>query len=235
MNEQFIDRVLELVNQARSEEGLAPLTLNEQLNIAADSHSQSMAVNDFFSHQDPTDNSSGGDRIEETGYEWSFWGENVAAGYSTPEQVVDGWLNSPGHRANILNENFTEIGIGYEFLEDDTGNINYNHYWTQVFAQPLPGSNDDPLLSNTLVSDLNSEPRNTELVWEDRETVLTGSIFDLDNDSSLVLPDSDYSPGYTSGIEGGYQDDLNLGFNHSESESFVGLNSSALNVDFDSI
>ena len=55
---------------------------------------------------------------------------------STPEAVVTGWMNSPGHRVNILNPRLKEIGVGYYFLADDTGKVNYRHYWTQVFATP---------------------------------------------------------------------------------------------------
>jgi hypothetical protein len=67
-------------------------------------------------------------------------GENIAAGQTTPEQVVQGWINSPGHRANMLSNNYTEIGIGYEFLANDTGSVNYNHYWAQVFGKSLDGT-----------------------------------------------------------------------------------------------
>jgi uncharacterized protein YkwD len=55
---------------------------------------------------------------------------------STPEGVVAGWMNSPGHRANILNPALKEIGVGYYFLAEDTGEVNYHHYWTQVFGTP---------------------------------------------------------------------------------------------------
>ena len=211
MNEQFINKVLELVNQERNKAGLDSLTLNNKLNIAAENHSQSMAVNDFFSHQDPTDSSSGGDRIEETGYDWNTWGENIAAGYSTPEQVVTGWLNSPGHRANILNPNFTEIGIGYEFLENDTGNVNYNHYWTQVFAKPRPGSNNsepvpnpeplpnpepapnpEPLPNPQPLPNPEPLPTNTNLIWEsqnlvDESAIKSGTGFNLDNNFTVTV------------------------------------------------
>lgn len=145
MDAQFINEVLELVNEERNNVGLNPLELDSQLTDVAEDHSESMAVNDFVGHQDPTDNSGTGDRIEEVGYEWSTWGENVAAGYSTPEDVMKGWMNSSGHRANILNPDFTEIGIGYEFLENDTGSVNYNHYWTQVFGTPQPNINTNSI------------------------------------------------------------------------------------------
>ena len=143
MDFQFANKVLKLANEERSERGLNPLKLDNQLTNIAEDHSQSMAKNDFFGHKDPTDNSSSLDRINEGGYEWSRWGENVAAGYSTPEDVMEGWMKSPGHRKNILNPNFTEMGIGYEFLANDKGSVNYNHYWTQVFGTPLSNSNNN--------------------------------------------------------------------------------------------
>ncbi len=94
-----------------------------------------MAINDFFDHTG-SDGSSPGDRIHEAGYQYSRAAENVAAGYTTPEAVVDGWMQSSGHRDNILNCALQDIGVGYYYLENDTGNVNYKHYWTQVFATP---------------------------------------------------------------------------------------------------
>ncbi len=132
----FINRVVELTNEFRAENGLSGLTLNPLLTTAADNHSQNMAILDFFDHTG-ADGSSIGDRVAATGYNYSTAGENIAAGYSTPEEVVQGWIDSPGHRANLLNSDFTEIGVGYHFLENDTGSENYNHYWTQVFGTPL--------------------------------------------------------------------------------------------------
>lgn len=154
-NQNFIYRVLELTNLERSKLGLSPLTLNTQLLNAAENHSQNMALQDFFSHTGK-DGSSLGSRISATGYQFSAAAENIAAGSSTPEQVVSSWMNSSGHRANILNPNLKEIGIGYYFLADDTGTENWNHYWTQVFATSLDGSvNPAPTPTptpNTLVS-----------------------------------------------------------------------------------
>ncbi|MCP4357833.1 MAG: CAP domain-containing protein [Chloroflexi bacterium] len=131
----FEQDVLDLVNQERATAGCAPLTANDQLVTAARDHSDDMAVNDFFSHTG-SDNSSPGDRIDRQGYRWSRWGENIAAGYSSPASVMNGWMNSPGHRANILNCSYTEIGIGYTYLANDAGSVNYRHYWTQDFATP---------------------------------------------------------------------------------------------------
>jgi serralysin len=138
-NQKFIYRVLELTNIERSKFSLSPLTFNTQLLNAAANHSQNMALQDFFSHTGK-DGSSLASRISATGYQFSAAAENIAAGSSTPEQVVSSWMNSSGHRTNILNPNLKEIGIGYYFLADDTGSVNFNHYWTQVFGTSLDGS-----------------------------------------------------------------------------------------------
>lgn len=131
----FINRVVKLTNLERSKAGLPPLRLNPQLTAAAQGHSQDMASQDYFDHTQP-DGDSPGDRIKATGYRAAGWAENIYAGGSTPEEAVKGWMNSRGHRANILNPDMQEIGVGYYFLADDTGNVNFKHYWTQVFAIP---------------------------------------------------------------------------------------------------
>jgi uncharacterized protein YkwD len=133
---QFESEVITLTNQERSQEGCPALTFSTQLRTAAIRHSTDMAHNDFFSHTG-SDGSSPWDRIQDTGYQYSTAAENAAAGYSSPQSVVDGWMNSQGHRDNILNCNLLEIGVGYYYLQNDTGEENYNHYWTQVFASPL--------------------------------------------------------------------------------------------------
>ena len=149
MSSEFVKQVVTLTNQERIQNGLSPLNFNIQLNAAAQTHSQNMALQDFFSHTG-ADNSSVSDRILATGYEYSRNAENIAAGYTTPEDVVTGWMNSTGHRANILNGDLREIGIGYYFLADDTGSENWNHYWTQVFGTPsgtasIPIPTSDPI------------------------------------------------------------------------------------------
>lgn len=135
-NSKFLTKVIQLVNQERAKVKLDPLKVDTQLASAAQQHSKNMANKDFFSHTGK-DGSSPFTRIEQTGYLFSTAGENIAAGYTTPETVVQGWMRSSGHRANILNPNFTEIGIGYEYLANDTGITNYHHYWTSTFADPI--------------------------------------------------------------------------------------------------
>jgi hypothetical protein len=142
MSSQLINQVLELTNAERAKAGLKPLALNNRLSLAAQGHSDSMAADDFFSHTG-ADGSNVGDRVQDTGYQYSYTGENIAAGQKTAAEVVQGWMDSPGHRANILNADYTEIGIGYELLENDPGSVNYHHYWTQVFGTPQGNSNSN--------------------------------------------------------------------------------------------
>ncbi|WP_420627188.1 CAP domain-containing protein [Candidatus Leptofilum sp.] len=127
--------VVDLINDEREKAGCAPLQVNSKLVAAAQGHSEDMAFNDFFSHTG-SNGSSPGQRIAAQGYSYSTWGENIAAGYSTAASAVNGWMNSSGHRANILNCNYQETGVGYYYLANDTGNENWNRYWTQVFASP---------------------------------------------------------------------------------------------------
>lgn len=134
INTVFMNRVLELTNQFRAKNGLAPLMLNPELITAAQNHSQDMALRDYFAHTSPINGSTFDSRARSLGYVGSYMGENIAVGYSTPEQVVQTWINSSGHRANLLNPNYKELGIGYYYLGNDTGKVNYNYYWTQVFG-----------------------------------------------------------------------------------------------------
>jgi uncharacterized protein YkwD len=135
-NEQkFTEQVIGLTNQERAQYGCPALTANDQLTNAAQRHSRDMAINDYFSHTGLY-GSSLFDRIAREGYQYRTAAENIAAGSVTPEHVVAGWMNSEGHRKNILNCDLREIGVGYYYLENDTGDTNYKHYWTQVFGTP---------------------------------------------------------------------------------------------------
>jgi len=87
-----------------------------------------MASNNYFAHQSPTYGSAG-DMLKQSGINWSAWGENIASGQRTPEAVVTAWMNSEGHRANILSPNFSKIGVGY------ATNSNGTPYWTQMFIK----------------------------------------------------------------------------------------------------
>lgn len=119
------DAVVQLTNQARTANGCKALVHDPQLRAAAEGHSADMAAKGYFSHTSQ-DGRSPGDRIKAAGFApIRTWGENIAMGQRTAESVVQGWLNSPGHKANIMNCAFTHIGVGH----DPKG-----PHWTQVFA-----------------------------------------------------------------------------------------------------
>ncbi|MGW1995251.1 CAP domain-containing protein [Embleya sp. NPDC001921] len=119
-----VAEVVSLVNQERAKAGCSALTVNAKLTAAALQHSQDMAAHANMSHTG-SDGSDAGERITRAGYTWKTYGENIAYGYSTAQQVMTGWMNSPGHRQNILNCAFKEIGVGL---------AGPNSYWTQNFG-----------------------------------------------------------------------------------------------------
>jgi uncharacterized protein YkwD len=123
--------LLKLVNEARKKGcqcgdtyyyPAAPLVLNPRLEKAAFAHSQDMEKKKYFSHISPGGGKAG-QRIKKQGYSWRAYGENIAHGYKSEKQVLDGWLRSPGHCRNIMNPAFKEMGIGRS-----------GTYWTQTFG-----------------------------------------------------------------------------------------------------
>ena len=126
-------QILALVNNERTSRGLVPMRLNGSLNDAAQAHSAAQASVGSIFHIAP-DGSNPGHRIARTGYQFSTWGENVAAGYRNANAVMAAWMRSPGHCRNILNPAFTELGVGYVKRDNDPSR--YFDYWTQVFARP---------------------------------------------------------------------------------------------------
>ncbi|MFG3714131.1 CAP domain-containing protein [Micromonospora sp. NPDC047730] len=119
--------VVNLVNAERAKAGCGALSIDDKLMTAAQRHSQDQADHRNMSHTG-SDGSDAGDRLDRVGYAWRTYGENVAWNQKTPAAVMDAWMNSSGHRANILNCAFTEIGVG---VASSNG-----PYWTQVFAAP---------------------------------------------------------------------------------------------------
>ncbi|MFD6924415.1 sigma-70 family RNA polymerase sigma factor [Streptomyces sp. NPDC059944] len=124
-----VAQVVALVNKERAAAGCGPLTENADLEQAALDHSEDMAARDFFDHSNP-DGEDPGERITAAGYRWSTYGENIARGQQTPESVMDSWMNSPGHRANILNCSFKNIGVG---VHKGSG----GPWWTQDFGAKM--------------------------------------------------------------------------------------------------
>ena len=102
---------------------------NEALAEAALAHSRDMASRDYFSHADPS-GASVRQRATRAGYRWRYVGENIAAGLGSPEQVVAGWLASPGHCANLMSPDFVDMGAAYAVEPASKLDI----YWTQTFG-----------------------------------------------------------------------------------------------------
>lgn len=121
----FEKEVVELVNKQRQANGLSPLKLNTELSNVARMKSQDMKDKNYFSHTSPTYGSPF-DMMKKFNISYKSAGENIAKGQKTPQAVVNAWMNSEGHRKNILSKSFTEIGVGYIQGNNTT-------YWTQMF------------------------------------------------------------------------------------------------------
>ncbi|MFC7062447.1 S-layer homology domain-containing protein [Halobacillus seohaensis] len=119
----FEEEVVNLTNEEREKRGLNTLSIDPKLSKVAWHKSEDMNVNNYFSHQSPTYGSPF-DMMDEFGVNYSLAAENIAKGHTSPEEVVEGWMNSPGHKKNILRDGITHIGVGYE-----------NRYWTQLFTK----------------------------------------------------------------------------------------------------
>lgn len=149
----YEDQVTEMVNQERWTNGqLPPLKRNSIIDNSAATHSSNMAVRNFFAHCDVDTKTKPWDRMVAAGYTgWNSAGENIAAGYSSPAAVMTGWMNSSGHRANILSVSYREIGVGYYMESGDQSGIRgdangdctadgsvggpFIRYWTQNFGR----------------------------------------------------------------------------------------------------
>ncbi|TMW70300.1 CAP domain-containing protein [Alteribacter natronophilus] len=123
---QFEQEVVRLTNEERTQRGLPELEIAEDVADVARDKSADMRDQGYFSHNSPT-HGSPFDMMRSYGVDYNAAGENIAAGQQTPEQVVDAWMNSQGHRDNILSSSYTEIGVGH--VEGGQ----YGHYWTQMF------------------------------------------------------------------------------------------------------
>lgn len=126
-NMSYEEKVAQLVNVERQKNGLQPLTFDRSISDVARLKSQDMADNNYFAHQSPIYGGAG-EMMRSQGINWSAWGENIASGQRSPESVVTAWMNSEGHRANILSPDFGRIGVGY------VTNSSGTPYWTQMFT-----------------------------------------------------------------------------------------------------
>lgn len=119
----FEQEVVKLTNAEREKQGLAALKIDTELSKVARAKSQDMKDNNYFDHNSPTYGSPF-DMMKKFGISYTTAGENIAQGQQTPEEVVQAWMDSPGHRENIMNSSFTHIGVGY---------VESGNYWTQQF------------------------------------------------------------------------------------------------------
>lgn len=131
--------VLDLINQQRATAGCGPLAMQVQLTAAARGHSDAMAVQNFFSHNGKR-GSTMPRRVKAQGYAGRFLAENIAAGQSSAGNVVTTWMQSAGHRRNILNCRYTETGIALTYQANDApikgSRYGLHYYWVQVFGRP---------------------------------------------------------------------------------------------------
>ena len=122
--QNYVSEVVRLTNAERAKYGLKPLTEDWQLSRVAQEKAQDMKNKNYFSHTSPTYGSPF-DMMKSYGISYRYAAENIAKGYQTPAAVVNGWMNSEGHRKNILNANYKKIGIGY---------VENGKYWVQMFT-----------------------------------------------------------------------------------------------------
>ena len=134
----FAGQVLALTNAARAQArtcgtatyaATTPLTYSVQLEQAAQAHAADMAARNYFSHTSP-EGRTAADRVTAAGYVWTQVAENIAAGQTTPEEVVAGWLRSAGHCANIMDPGLKDMGVGYAYAAGSR----YGHSWVQNFG-----------------------------------------------------------------------------------------------------
>lgn len=201
---EFAQRSIELVNAARIETGLDPLVESPVLTQVAQDYSRRMATEGFYGHTDPQGKDVT-DRIAAAGYLAQMSAENIAGGQPDPETVVDGWLNSPGHRENIMNPDLQEIGAGYAYADSPP----YYHYWTHVFATPdasvgrdltqypdqaLAAIND--LRQQAGGSPLTMDPTLTAIAQRHLEGLAHAQDFDAQVDPTLEAASQEALPGH---------------------------------------
>jgi uncharacterized protein YkwD len=166
-SDDYISAMLDRVNQARAVEGLPALCTNKKLQEAAQQHSNDQAKHDFMDHTG-TDGTSMNERVTQVGYDWSSVAENVAAGQVDVDAVMEAWMNSPGHRENILGD-YTMLGCAYAYNADTT----YQHYWTQDFGTgDAEGCDGGSVATESTVADL-VESSEAEDAPSETETLTT--------------------------------------------------------------
>ncbi|WP_438483726.1 CAP domain-containing protein [Streptomyces sp. S186] len=123
---EFARKVVDLVNAQRAQHGCAPLTVDPHVQTAAQAHSDDMAARNYYAHETP-EGVDPGTRMTNAGFHWQSWAENIFKSPQDPATAVDGWMKSPGHRANILNCSYKSTGVGVNLSPNGP-------WWTQDFA-----------------------------------------------------------------------------------------------------
>jgi uncharacterized protein YkwD len=126
--------MLQQINRIRMRYGLTSLRIDDRLNIAAQRHADDMARRDFFDHRSP-DGTRMTDRADLTGYHWRRLIENIAGGYPNFTAAIEGWMESPEHRAGLLDNKVRDAGFGYVYLPRDGGRVQKAHYWTLLIGR----------------------------------------------------------------------------------------------------
>ncbi|MFD9029588.1 CAP domain-containing protein [Streptomyces sp. NPDC059567] len=124
--DQYVDQVVSLANAEREKAGCSPLRSDSRLRSAAQAHADDMAERDYYEHTSP-EGRDAGDRITAAGYAWSSWAENIHRGPKSPTAAMEDWMNSDGHRRNILNCSFKDIGVGVKLTSNGP-------WWVQNFG-----------------------------------------------------------------------------------------------------
>lgn len=140
----IFDDLLTVTNQVRADNGISSVKFSYKLGQAAQGHAEDMAEQNYFAHHSPDNSSTIASRIEATGYKFSLAAENLAAGYGSATDVVTAWLTSPGHRENLLNPNYTDVGFGL-FFDSAPGaapQATFENYWVQDFGRPTDSNTD---------------------------------------------------------------------------------------------
>jgi len=125
------EEMLTRVNAVRKNAGFKPLRLNSNLDKAAQRHAEDMLARGYFAHESPS-GTTVRERSRKAGYDWTAIGENIAFGQTSVEEVVQTWMDSPGHRKNILSRNFSELGVGLALGKGRDGK--YQVLWVQNFG-----------------------------------------------------------------------------------------------------
>ena len=131
--DDWAGRMVDRINEYRALDELPPVAADPALMRAAMAHTRDMAENDVFDHTG-SDGADLGARLERVAYRFRRAAENIAGGTASPERTVDRWMANSGHRRNLLDPRFRDVGIGYLDTPDDGGKVRYRHYWTAVLG-----------------------------------------------------------------------------------------------------